>query len=102
MAILRDNHSVWVDSGGDGVNARVLFVGARIEMPRGIVREDCEGLCAGNHNCVLYGDVKHEMCVCGDSECACHTRERYEVKRVSPFKGIRVYKLVPVSACPTQ
>lgn len=38
----------------------------------------CGGRCPGDRACCLRGDVEHELCVCNDAECWCHSEERYE------------------------
>lgn len=45
------------------------------------VMEVCKRQCPGGTRCCLDRDVPHQLCVCNDEECPCHSRERYEGER---------------------
>jgi hypothetical protein len=48
--------------------------------------------CPGGTDCCLDNDMNHELCICDDSDCKCHSKQRYQspAKR-NPFAGISMY-----------
>jgi hypothetical protein len=38
----------------------------------------CGGRCPGDRQCCLTGDVVHQLCVCHNAGCYCHSQERYK------------------------
>lgn len=38
----------------------------------------CTNRCIEGRKCTLCGDVKHDLCICKNPNCTCHSRQRYE------------------------
>lgn len=38
----------------------------------------CTCHCPGGDRCTLSNDVEHQLHICADSQCVCHSRDRYE------------------------
>lgn len=49
------------------------------KMRFGSVRE-CQGYCSHNNFCTLNPTIPHKLHICGNPDCPCHSRERYEPK----------------------
>lgn len=38
----------------------------------------CKAHCPGANQCCCDGRIKHELHICSDEHCRCHTKERYD------------------------
>lgn len=38
----------------------------------------CPERCIEGKKCCLNGAIPHQLCVCNNPDCSCHSRERYE------------------------
>lgn len=42
----------------------------------------CKATCPGASQCCCDGRIKHELHICSDESCYCHSKERYERDQV--------------------
>jgi hypothetical protein len=42
----------------------------------------CRHVCVGGGTCVCYGNINHEMHLCKDSSCVCHSRKYLDSRRI--------------------
>ena len=45
--------------------------------------DECKQRCPKGGKCKLSNKHKHEMCICGDEKCWCHSEARYYSAKVT-------------------
>lgn len=52
-----------------------------IRLPQlGLDRQQCSRYCSGGNRCYCRSEVPHQLHICSNRNCVCHSRERYEGK----------------------
>lgn len=54
---------------------------APVTLRRRALPGQCTCTCPGGHPCCLGDVVEHELCICEQPDCFCHSRERYDMDR---------------------
>lgn len=49
----------------------------------------CRRICPGGEDCCLNGQVPHDLHICDDPSCRCHSRERYMQDRKAYLVRVR-------------